>query len=98
MKSACPDPIDVHVGLRLKQRRRQLNISQTMLAEALGVTYPQIQKYECAANRISASMLFRTAQELKVRTNYFFEEMDIRGAKTPDGSAAGDNSGSANEN
>jgi transcriptional regulator with XRE-family HTH domain len=59
-----PDPIDIEVGMRLRVRRKQLGVSQPALAEHLGVTFQQVQKYERGANRISASMLVRAAEKL----------------------------------
>jgi transcriptional regulator with XRE-family HTH domain len=60
-----PDPIDIAVGARIRIRRRALGFSQTKLAEALGLTFQQVQKYERGSNRVSASMLVRTAQMLQ---------------------------------
>ena len=53
-----PDPIDVHVGRRVRMRRTLLGMSQTQLGEALGLTFPQVQKYERGADRINASRLW----------------------------------------
>lgn len=72
----APDPIDIHVGKRLKARRVGLRISQTEMGKALGVTFQQIQKYENGANRIGASNLYRLAQALNVEVSYFFEDLD----------------------
>lgn len=71
----APDPIDIHVGQRLKARRVGLRISQTEIGAALGVTFQQIQKYENGANRIGASNLYRLAKALNVEVSYFFEDM-----------------------
>ena len=60
-----PDPVDVHVGRRVKLRRVLLDMSQTQLAGNIGLTFQQVQKYEKGANRISASMLHRLAQALR---------------------------------
>ncbi|MBJ7409384.1 MAG: helix-turn-helix transcriptional regulator [Phenylobacterium sp.] len=68
-----PDPIDVHVGLRVRLRRKSLGLSQQSLAEALDLTFQQVQKYERGANRISASTLFRISQVLEVPVSYFFD-------------------------
>ena len=68
-----PDPIDVHVGLRVRLRRKTLGLSQQSLAEALDLTFQQVQKYERGANRISASTLFRISQVLEVPVSYFFD-------------------------
>ena len=68
-----PDPIDIHVGQRLKARRVGLNITQSQIGKALEVTFQQIQKYENGSNRIGASNLYRLAQALNVDIFYFFE-------------------------
>lgn len=68
-----PDPIDVHVGSRLRARRVVLKISQGALGSAIGVSFQQCQKYERGSNRISASMLWKLCQELGVTPGYFFE-------------------------
>ncbi|HEX7761735.1 MAG TPA: helix-turn-helix transcriptional regulator [Caulobacteraceae bacterium] len=60
-----PDPIDVAVGARIRIRRRWLGLSQTQLANALGITFQQVQKYERGANRVSASMLVKIAAKLE---------------------------------
>ncbi|MFT4253709.1 MAG: helix-turn-helix domain-containing protein [Caulobacter sp.] len=65
MTTAGPDPIDLAVGTRIRIRRRYLKISQDDLAEALGLTFQQIQKYERGENRVSASMLVRIAARLE---------------------------------
>jgi transcriptional regulator with XRE-family HTH domain len=59
-----PDPIDAAVAARIRQRRRQLELSQKALAEGLGVTFQQVQKYERGGNRVSASMLAKIAARL----------------------------------
>ena len=68
-----PNPIDVHVGLRIRLRRKELGVSQEKLAEAIGLTFQQVQKYERAANRVSASKLYEMARALETSTAYFFE-------------------------
>ena len=60
-----PEPVDVAVGARIRIRRRMLGMSQTELANGLGITFQQVQKYEHGSNRVSASMLVRTAATLK---------------------------------
>jgi len=70
-----PHPVDVYVGSRVRQRRALLGITQVELAEATGMSYQQIQKYETGANRISASKLFQFSEILEVAPGYFFEEM-----------------------
>ncbi len=67
------DDIDFHLGKRMRRRRRLLGLTQQQLAEACGVRFQQIQKYECGANRISAARLWLIAGALDVTMNYFFE-------------------------
>jgi len=67
-----PHPVDRHVGLRIRMRRKELGISQEKLAEALGLTFQQVQKYERAANRVSASKLFEIARALNTSVAYFY--------------------------
>lgn len=67
------NPIDQHVGARLRLRRMMVNMSQTALGERLGVTFQQIQKYEKGTNRIGASRLQMIAEVLDVSVTYFFE-------------------------
>ena len=74
------DPVDRHVGLRLRARRLILGRSQQSVAQAAGFTLQQIGNYERGANRISASILFRLAQELNVAPEYFFEGLTASGA------------------
>jgi len=68
-----PNPIDLHVGARIRMRRRMLGVSQEKLADALGLTFQQVQKYERGANRVSASKLYEIAAALKTPVSYFFE-------------------------
>jgi transcriptional regulator with XRE-family HTH domain len=68
-----PSPVDVHVGQRLKQRRNEVGKTQEYLAESVGLTFQQIQKYEKGANRISASRLQQFADTLNVDVPWFFE-------------------------
>jgi transcriptional regulator with XRE-family HTH domain len=71
-----PDPIDVEVGARVRARRKSLNMSQSRLAEALDLTFQQVQKYERGANRVSASTLVRIARELDVTVAALVGEQD----------------------
>ncbi|CAN7381836.1 helix-turn-helix transcriptional regulator [Phenylobacterium sp. LjRoot225] len=71
--AAAPHPVDRQVGLRIRMRRKQLGFSQERLAEALGLTFQQVQKYERAANRVSASKLFEIARALDTSVTYFFD-------------------------
>ncbi|RAK60787.1 transcriptional regulator [Phenylobacterium hankyongense] len=66
-------PADRHVGLRIRMRRTELRLSQEKLAQALGLTFQQVQKYERAANRVSASKLWEVARVLKTNVAYFYE-------------------------
>ncbi len=68
-----PNPIDKHVGARVRMRRIMVGMSQEKLGEALGITFQQIQKYEKGTNRIGASRLQAAARILSVPVNYFFE-------------------------
>ena len=68
-----PNPVDRHVGMRLRMRRKELGISQEKLAEAIGLTFQQVQKYERAANRVSASKLWEMARALSTSIGYFYE-------------------------
>ena len=67
--------VDVHVGARVRQRRTLLGMSQTKLAEAVGLTFQQIQKYERGSNRMGSSRLFEFTKVLDVPVSYFFDEM-----------------------
>ncbi len=73
--TGIPSPVDVHVGSRLRKRRTLLGMSQTTLAEALGLTFQQVQKYERGANRISSSRLYDLARVLDVPIQHFFDDM-----------------------
>lgn len=75
-QSGAPNPIDVRVGARVRLRRNMLGLSQERLGEKLGLTFQQVQKYERGANRISASRLYRLAQELNVPVLFFFDDTD----------------------
>ena|SRR5262245_57739788 len=69
----APNPIDQHVGARVRMRRKMLAMSQEQLAEALGITYQQVQKCEKGANRIGASRLQQISHILQVPVAFFFE-------------------------
>jgi transcriptional regulator with XRE-family HTH domain len=69
------DPIDVHVGSRVRLRRTLLGLSQERLGEAVGLTFQQIQKYERGANRIGASRMYDLAHVLDVPVSFFFDDM-----------------------
>lgn len=69
-----PNPIDMHVGSRVRLRRNMLGMSQEKLGEHLGITFQQIQKYEKGTNRVGASRLQAIASVLKVPVSFFFED------------------------
>jgi transcriptional regulator with XRE-family HTH domain len=73
MPTKSPNPIDKHVGNRVRMRRMMLKMSQEKLGNAVGLTFQQIQKYEKGANRIGASRLQEIAQVLRVPVPFFFE-------------------------
>ncbi len=68
-----PHPVDLHVGRRLRGQRMLKGFSQEKLADTLGITFQQVQKYENGTNRLSASRLFLISQALGVVPNYFFD-------------------------
>ena len=69
-----PNPIDIHVGGRIRLRRNMLGLSQEKLGESLGITFQQIQKYEKGTNRVGASRLQAIASILEVPVAFFFED------------------------
>jgi transcriptional regulator with XRE-family HTH domain len=71
-----PDPVDIHVGKRLRTLRKLKSISQEKLAKSLGLTFQQVQKYERADNRIGASRLYHIAQALAVPVSYFYKGVE----------------------
>ena len=79
-----PNPIDIHVGQKLRERRMRMGLSQEKLAEATNVTFQQVQKYETAKNRISASRLYQFAVLLGVPVDYFFEDFALEDAPQPE--------------
>ncbi len=85
-KENGPNPIDLHVGARVRLRRKYLGMSQEGLADSIDLTFQQVQKYERGSNRISASKLYEIAKVLKVREQYFFDGYEDEGvAETDDG-------------
>ncbi|MEM1365064.1 MAG: helix-turn-helix transcriptional regulator [Pseudomonadota bacterium] len=80
-----PNPIDAHVGGRVRLRRTMLGLSQEKLGDALGVTFQQVQKYEKGSNRIGASRLQQIAEVLKTPISFFFEEAPGSEAAQPTG-------------
>jgi transcriptional regulator with XRE-family HTH domain len=87
-KSDKPNPIDVHVGSRVRLRRNMLGLSQEKLGEAIGLTFQQVQKYERGANRIGASRLLELSRVLDVPVSFFYDETDpVRAPAIPTGFA-----------
>jgi len=82
-----PNPVDIHVGARVRLRRTLLGMSQEKLGDAVGLTFQQIQKYERGANRIGASRLYEFSRILDVPVSFFFEDMPDN-LKTPEGRLA----------
>jgi transcriptional regulator with XRE-family HTH domain len=74
-KSDKPNPIDVHVGARVRLRRTLLGMSQERLGEAIGLTFQQVQKYERGANRVGASRLYDLSRVLDVPVSFFFDDI-----------------------
>ena len=70
--------VDAHVGRRVRERRREIGMSQTKLGNALGIAFQQIQKYEVGANRVAAGRLWDIAKVLEVDVDYFFEGIKKR--------------------
>ena len=76
--------IDQHIGQRVRERRIVLGLSQTVLADGLGITFQQLQKYEKGHNRIAAGRLYGCAQLLKVPPEFFFEGLEDSDSGAPD--------------
>ncbi|WEX79332.1 helix-turn-helix transcriptional regulator (plasmid) [Sinorhizobium numidicum] len=70
-----PEPVDIHVGRRIRMRRVWIQVTQVALAEAIGVTFQQLQKYEKGTNRVGASRLQQIADALDAPVSYFFADM-----------------------
>lgn len=73
--ASTPNPIDTHVGKRLRLRRTLLGMSQERLGDLLGLTFQQVQKYERGVNRIGSSRLFELGQILDVPVSFFFDDL-----------------------
>ncbi len=71
-----PHPVDIHVGGRVRLRRTMLGMSQDKLADAIGLTFQQVQKYEKGVNRIGASRVFEIARVLSVPVQFFYDDYD----------------------
>jgi transcriptional regulator with XRE-family HTH domain len=88
-----PNPIDIHVGSRIRLRRTMLGMSQERLGESLGITFQQIQKYEKGTNRVGASRLQNISSILNVPVSFFFEDApgEVQGEQPGMAEAAGPN-------
>lgn len=71
-----PNPVDIYVGSRIRLRRNILNLTQQQMADLLGLTFQQVQKYEKGLNRVGASRLWDISRVLEVPMDFFFEDMD----------------------
>jgi transcriptional regulator with XRE-family HTH domain len=94
MAGKKPNPVDAHVGSRVRLRRMLLGMSQERLGESMGLTFQQVQKYEKGVNRIGASRLFQISKILDVPVQFFFEQAPysgdgnaVRGMAEPDSEA-----------
>src|SRR5262249_51340229 len=94
MAGKKPNPVDAHVGSRVRLRRMLLGMSQERLGESMGLTFQQVQKYENGVNRIGASRLFQISKSLEVPIQFFFEEAphvgngtQLRGMAEPESEA-----------
>ena len=83
MTKKSPNPIDKHVGSRVRMRRMMLSMSQEKLGDALGLTFQQVQKYEKGTNRIGASRLQQISHILQVPVSFFFEGVAASSASHP---------------
>ncbi|MFD0988090.1 helix-turn-helix domain-containing protein [Methyloligella solikamskensis] len=87
MAGKKPNPVDAHVGSRVRLRRMLLGMSQERLGESMGLTFQQVQKYEKGVNRIGASRLFQISKILDVPVQFFFEEAPQFDGSAPTGMA-----------
>jgi transcriptional regulator with XRE-family HTH domain len=87
-KADKPNPIDVHVGARVRLRRTLLGMSQERLGDAIGLTFQQVQKYERGANRVGASRLYDLSRVLDVPVSFFFDDLVPVDGNTGNGAAA----------
>ncbi|MBQ1541923.1 MAG: helix-turn-helix transcriptional regulator [Caulobacteraceae bacterium] len=79
-----PDPIDIAIGARIRLRRRGLGMTQEVLAQHLGLTFQQVQKYEKGVNRVSGSTLVRVAQALRMRPGVLLGDDDVEAVEAVD--------------
>ncbi len=90
MAKRSPDTIDARVGHRLRERRVVVGMSQEKLADRLGLTFQQVQKYEKGLNRVSASRLYQMAEILGVNVQYFYNHAESPSASSSTNAAPGD--------
>ncbi len=83
-RDRSPEDVDIHVGARIRMRRRFLGLTQQQLAEQLGLTFQQVQKYERGANRVSASKLYEISRALQTPVPFFFEGLTDTGQAEAD--------------
>ena len=84
LSDGTPNPVDIYVGARLREARLQRGLSQERVAEEMGITFQQVQKYEKGLNRIGASRLWDLAQVLGMTISYFYDNMDQKAqSKSP---------------
>ena len=76
MSKKTPNPVDIHIGSKVRERRMLIGMSQEKLGEELGLTFQQVQKYEKGANRIGGSRLHHISKVLGVRVDWFFPDRD----------------------
>ena len=94
MAGKKPNPVDIHVGSRVRLRRMLLGMSQERLGDSMSLTFQQVQKYEKGVNRIGASRLFQISKILDVPVQFFFEEAPYAGeAGSPQGMAEPESEG-----
>jgi len=82
--------IDLHLGRRLRRRRRLLGLTQQQVAEVVGIRFQQVQKYECGANRVSAARLWQLSEALQAPVAYFYDGLEGGKAKPAANDAAPD--------
>lgn len=75
--------VDEHVGERIRARRTELGLTQEQLANSLGISYQQVQKYETGANRVSAGRVYEMAQKLQIDVSFFFEGLEPTSLSEP---------------
>ena len=88
MAKKSPDSVDVYVGNRIRERRLELGMTQERLADGLGLTFQQVQKYEKGANRVGASRLQAISAILQVTASFFFEGVPLSSATKKKGAGS----------